>query len=121
MDQIRQKAKLFLNGAIRAKVKEYEALCQKYPEFSKERELPEGGWTKGGLLQDLEVWRYVLQPNPEDPKKRTLIDELMPDPEVLDLNTLGNGTGTSSNLVMTEVQWCGPETGAETEGPTHAG
>lgn len=97
MDQIRQKAKLFLNGVIRAKVKEYESLCRKYPEFSSERELPEGGFTKGGLLQDLEVWRYALQPNPNDPKKRTLIDELMPEPGLMDVIE----TGTISNVTMT--------------------
>ncbi len=120
MEQIRQKAKLFLNGVIRAKVKEYEALCHKYPEFCKERELPEGGITKGGFLQDLEVWRYALQPDPNDPKKRTLIDELIPDLELVDASTWPQ-TGTSSNLVITEVQWSRPENEAESAGPNHAG
>lgn len=103
MNQIRQKVKLFLNNAIRAKVKEYESLCKKYPEFAIERELPEGGITKGGFLQDLEVWRYALLPNPEDPKRRTLIDELMPNLE--EISDFGTRTATIANVYSTDVPW----------------
>ncbi len=51
---------LFVRNAIKEKVREYEVLCKKYPAFA-ENKILDGRPSIGGLLADLEVWRYALE------------------------------------------------------------
>lgn len=88
------KAISLLNTMTRLRLHEYRTLCKKYPQFAQVTELPEGDISKGGLIQEVELMEWMLNP---DGRGKSLADKLKPEP------TLETTAGhTNIVMVMTE-------------------
>lgn len=80
--QLLLRAVHMLNQMVRNAVKEQAQLCQRLPQYSKITILPNGTESIGGLLDDLLVLRFALQPDPNSPdekqRSKSLIDRVLP-------------------------------------------
>jgi hypothetical protein len=92
INQLDIKAVALLRHLVKEKVREYELLCKKFPQFSIEKELPDGSPSVGGLLADSRVWKRAA----------VLVESLA-------AANQGIQTGTEINVYMNEVVAAGTE------------
>lgn len=90
------KAVVILNAMIRDRLKEFEGLCKKYPQFSQITELPEGHISKGGLLQEVELLTWMLNPAGDG---KSLVDALKPE------LPLATSAPSAINVYISEPVW----------------